>query len=282
MHRALSTYLYVNNRLTTAWLDRIANAGIRAVEIYAAPQHLDYHHRGQIHELRHWFRDSELKLHSLHAPIFSDDVWGRSGPNAVVDISELTKARRIKAVDEVKRVLEIAESIPYRYLIQHIGAAGAEYDERKVDSTFSSLEELSVFASHRGVEVLIENTANELSSADRLLLFFEMTHLEMNICFDTGHANLRGSLENEFRLLKKRIRSTHVHDNDGKEDAHLFPGLGPAGTIDWKQYMNLHGTLLSEVLVLLELREVPDLAQPLDAVNQVFDRLEEMAAQNER
>ena len=39
--------------------------------------------------------------------------------------------------------------------------------------------------------------------------------------------------------MKTRIRSTHIHDNDGKEDKHLFPFLAEGGTIDWPQTMSL-------------------------------------------
>ena len=74
MQRALSTHLLVNHRLTTVWLDRIWDAGIPLVEIFCARQHLDYHNRAQIAELGYWFRDSELKLHSLHSPMYNDDV----------------------------------------------------------------------------------------------------------------------------------------------------------------------------------------------------------------
>ena len=61
--------------------------------------------------------------------------------------------------------------IPFRYLIQHIGVAGEEFDERKFDAAFAALEELSLFARQRGVEILLENTPNELASAARLLQF---------------------------------------------------------------------------------------------------------------
>src|SRR5258706_1073262 len=137
MQRAFSTHLLVNHRLTNVWLDRIYGAGIPLVEIFCARQHLDYHDRAQIAELGHWFRDAQLRFHSLHAPMYSDDVWGRSGPQSVVNISDTVKARRIQAVDEVKRALEITETAPFQYLGQHIGVAGEENDPTKMDSTFS-------------------------------------------------------------------------------------------------------------------------------------------------
>ncbi len=120
-------------------------------------------------------------------------------------------------VDEIKRALEIAEVIPFRYLIQHMGVGGEEFDMRKFDAAFSALEELSLFARQRGVEILLENIPNELSSAERLLQFDELTHLGLNFVFDTGHANMGEGVETAFQLMKDRIRSTHVHDNDGKE-----------------------------------------------------------------
>jgi sugar phosphate isomerase/epimerase len=44
-------------------------------------------------------------------------------------------------------------------------------------------------------------------------------------------------VETAYRLLKSRIRSTHVHDNNGKEDSHLFPCSPEGGTIDWPRTM---------------------------------------------
>jgi sugar phosphate isomerase/epimerase len=281
MQRALSTHLFVNHRLTTVWLERIWAAGIPLVEIFCARQHLDYHNRMQISELGHWFRDSELKLHSLHAPMYTDEIWGRSGPHAVIDITEPVKNKRLQMLDEIKRALDIAEVVPYRYLIQHLGVGGQEFSERAVEAAFSALEELSLFAGQRGVEVLLENTPNSLSSAERLLTFFEITHLNLNVCFDCGHANMNEGVETAYRLLKNRIRSTHLHDNNGKEDSHLFPFLSNGGTIDWQGTMNALRSQPDQYPLLLELREVADMAQPLDVVQQVFERLEGLKSADE-
>ncbi len=281
MQRALSTHLFANHRLTTVWLDRIWNADIPLVEIFCARQHLDYRNKAQISELGHWFRDSELKLHSIHAPIYTDDVWGRSGPNSVITITEPVKSKRLAMVDEIKRTLEIAETVPFRYLIQHLGVTEEEYDERKIDYAFSALEEIHLFASQRGVEVLLENTPNELASAERLLMFLDVTHLNLNVCFDVGHAHMRGSIENEFRLLKSRIRSTHVHDNNGSDDSHLFPDSKSGGTIDWRRTMDLLRSVPGQYPLLLELREVAGMPQPLESARAAFEYLEGLRSANE-
>src|SRR5437016_6769544 len=186
MTRVLSTHVSVNHRLTVAWLDRAMQAGIPAVEIFCAQQHLDYRNRSQIAELGHWFRDSDLKLHSIHSPMYNDELWGRSGPHAVINITEPVKSKRIVMVDEVKRALEIAETIPFRYMVQHLGVGEEEFDEHKVDAAFSSLEELMLFAAHRKVEILLENIPNGLSSAEHLMYFIRTTHLDLNFVFDVG------------------------------------------------------------------------------------------------
>jgi sugar phosphate isomerase/epimerase len=276
MKHALSTHLFVNHRLTTSWLERIQHAGIELVEIFCARQHLDYTNRAQVNELRHWFSDSTLKLHSLHAPIYTDDVWGRTGPNSVITITETVKAKRVLMVDEIRRAIEVAETVPFRYLIQHIGVAGEEYDERKLEAAFSSLEELGVFARQRGVEILLENIPNSLASAERLVEFLAMTHLNLGFCFDTGHANMHEGVEAAFEIMKDRIRSTHLHDNDGIEDKHVWPLVGEGGTVDWSRTMELLRTRQDQFPLLLELREVPGPTHPVDDAREILDRLENL------
>ena len=276
MNHVLSTHLFVNHRLTSALLTKIQGLGIPAVEIFCARQHLDYRNKAQITELGHWFRDSELKLNSLHSPMYNDEIWGRSGPHSVITITEPIKQKRLPMVDEIKRALEIAEMIPFRYLIQHIGVSGEEFDLSKFDAAFSAIEEISLFARQRGVEILLENIPNDLSSASRLLQFEELTHVGLNYCFDTGHANMGKGVESEFSLMKPRIRSTHVHDNNGKDDMHLPPLANTGGTIDWKSTMQLLRSGQDQFPLMLELKDHGDWQNPLDNALEIYNRLEKL------
>jgi len=217
-------------------------------------------------------------MHSLHAPMYSDDVWGRSGPQAVIDITEPVKGKRMKSVDEIKRALEMAEVIPFRYLIQHMGVAGEEMNERRLDSAFSSLDEIRVFAVQRGVEVLLENIPNAFSTGARLNGFLAQTHLNMNYCFDAGHAHMASGIESEFELMKARIRSTHLHDNDGKQDQHLFP---KEGSIDWLRAIRLFASRPAQYPLLLELKEVPDQEQPITDARRAMDELIELTTKHD-
>ena len=274
MQRALSTHLFANQKLTTALLDQIQSAGIPRIEVFCARQHLDYRNRTQTSEVALWFRNSSMHVHSMHSPIYTDEYWGRSGNDTTITITEPIKAKRIPMIDEIKRTLELAETTPYRYLIQHLGVVDQPFGMRAVDAAFTSLEELMIFARHRGVEILLENIPNQLSTGERLVSFLEQTHLDLGFCFDTGHANLMGGVEAEFEIMKSRIRSTHVHDNDGKRDIHLFPSLTDKGTIDWKKVMELLRSKEHQYPLMLELKESPDIANPYDAIQKVFEYLE--------
>ena len=279
MQHVLSTRLFLRHRLTTVWMERIWHAGFHGVEIYSARQHFDYKDKAQIAELGHWFRDSSLTMSSLHAPLFSDDVWGRSGPNAVVDITEPVKAKRMIAVDENKRAIEVAEDVPFRYLTMHLGTLEQEMDEKRWDAGFSSLEELKVFAGQRGVELLLENVPNALSHAERLNEFLAATHLNLGYCFDVGHAHLSRGIAYEFDLMKDRIKSINVHDNDGKEDLHLFPGYG---NIDWSKTMDLLRSRGDQFPLTLELNDVASMEHPVDEARRAIAKLEELSIEYER
>jgi len=145
-------------------------------------------------------------------------------------------------------------------------------------------DDLVVNDRNSGPLKVLENTPNALSSAERLLLFLEVTHMDLNVCLDTGHANMNEGVDTAFRLLKSRIRSTHVHDNNGKDDSHLFPladstnGSGEndenRGTIDWKRTMTALRSLDPACPLLLELRELPEMTAPIQNARECFERLE--------
>src|SRR5271169_5673968 len=237
MQRAVSTYLYVKERLHPGILDGLARSGVQAIEIFAARQHLDYANRkAHVKEIAEWFRGSGIPLNSVHSPLYADYEWGRAGAPPV-NVASTDRAGRIEAMDEIKRALEIAEQIPFRFLIQHIGVSNEAFDERKFEAAMTSIEHLRAFAKPLGVRILLENIPNELCVPDKLVEFIHNSHFDdVGVCFDFGHAHLMSDVPQAFETLKDYIRSTHVHDNAKNKDTHLWPGQG---SIDWKQAMEL-------------------------------------------
>jgi len=273
MQRMISSHVAVNHRLTTNWLSKVEAAGITGVEIFCAMQHIDWRNKQQVEELGYFFRDSALQLYSVHAPTYTDEIWGRSGPDSHINITLRNKPDRIRWVDEIKRVLDIAEVAPFRYLIQHLGDKDQQFSEEAFEAAYNSLDELCLFGRQRGVEILLENIPNDLSTASRLKYFNDFTHLNMNFVFDTGHAHIGAGIEHEFNIMRDRVRSLHVHDNDGIDDIHLFPG-SEGGTIDWTSVMKMLRARPGQYPLMLELKDVAGMQHPIQEILGVFDHLE--------
>ena len=80
MLKAVSTYVYVKERLHPGILDGLVRSGVQAIEIFAARQHFDYANRkAHVKEIAEWFRESGVPLNSVHAPLYADYEWGRAG-----------------------------------------------------------------------------------------------------------------------------------------------------------------------------------------------------------
>lgn len=271
MLKAVSTYLFVRERLHPGILDGLARAGVQAIEIFAARQHLDYANRkAHVKEIADWFRGSGIPLHSVHSPLYADYEWGRAGAPPM-NVASIDRAARVEAMDEIKRALEIAEQIPFRFLIQHLGTPNESFSEKKFEAAMTSIEHLRAFAKPLGVRILLENIPNELSTPDKLVEMIHGAHFDdVGICFDTGHAHMAGSVSASFEILKSHIQSTHVHDNDGLKDSHLWPGQG---SIDWKQTMELLRSAPKTPPLLFELAEDEEV-NALEKLGEAFGKLE--------
>jgi sugar phosphate isomerase/epimerase len=271
MQRAVSTYVYVKERLHPGLLDGLVRGGAQAVEIFAARQHLDYANRKQhVREIADWFRSTGIPLSSVHSPLYGDFESGRSG-SPPVNVASTDRAGRVEAMDEVKRALEIAEQIPFRFLIQHLGTSGESFDDRKFEAAMTSIEHLRAFAKPLGVRILLENIPNELSTPDKLVEFIHAAHFEdVGVCFDLGHAHLMSSVSEAFEIVKSHVRSTHVHDNAKDRDSHWWPG---EGSINWKEAVELLKSAPNRPPLLLEI-EHNEKVNPVDKIGPSFDQLE--------
>src|SRR5579862_693550 len=270
MLKAVSTHVYVKERLHPGLLDGLARAGAQAIEIFAARQHLDYANRKQhVREIADWFRTSGVPLNSVHSPMFADYEFGRGGA-LPVNVADTDRGRRVEAMDEIKRALEIAEQIPFRFLVQHMGTGNESFNDRKFEAAMTSVEHLRAFAKPLGVRLLLENIPNELSTPDRLVEFIRTSHLEdVGVCFDTGHANMMGDVASAFETVKSHVHSTHVHDNDKMKDSHLWPG---DGTIDWKSTLELLSQAPHKPPLLLEIEENEKI-NSIEKMGEVFGNL---------
>lgn len=254
--RVLSTHLFMNQRLHPGLLEMAARSGAEAVEIFAARQHFDYSSREHVAELASWFRSNQLQPWSMHAPLFPDREMGRGGAPAV-NLLHPEKARRIAAMDEIKRALEAAEQIPFRYLVVHLGERDDEWSERSLEYALTALEHLGAFARPLGVRPLVENLLSEPTTPAHLIEILEIGHLDqIGVCLDLGHAHMTVGVSEAIATLGKRIVQVHAHDNHGLKDEHLFPG---DGSIDLPTATAALNALPAPPAVVLELSsKLPD------------------------
>jgi sugar phosphate isomerase/epimerase len=283
MFRILSTYLLVSKRLSAGLLTQIADAGFQGVEIFARRSHFDYSTRADVRSMAMALADRRLQLASLHAPTSRDLSVNREG-GTPLSITEVERVRRVEAMDELKRVLDVAEDLPFSRLILHMGGSREAANPRKRDAAFSSLEHLTLHAKHLGVTVCIENTTSEMGEPGYLRAFVDETRLSrLRFNFDIGHAHLAEGpvadrVAKSFEPLRNLVASAHIHDNHGEKDEHLAPY---DGTIDWLAALKqFDSTPTRDLPLTLELKEktgpgAPSFHEQISAAAKSLDRLEE-------
>src|ERR1700731_589976 len=237
MQPALSTHVFLHQRLPPGLLDAPQKSGAQSIEIFAARHHFDYNDRAAVRDIAPGFRNTGCPA-TLHQPLYLSDrgsgQWSRHvAPN--INLIDPEKSHRITAMDEVKRALESAEQIPIDACVLHLGQKGDPWDTRALENSLTAIEHLKAFAHPLGVRILIENLQNEITSPENILEILRVGHFDrVGVCLDIGHAHLAQEknigIDEAFELLKPRIAQLHLHDNQGQKDDHLWPD---AGSIDW-------------------------------------------------
>ena len=282
MQRLLSTYLFISKKLTSEMLGQIAEADFQGIEIFCTRSHFEYTMKPEIRAMASALEAHRLQLVSLHAPT-SRDLSAMRESGAPLSICEVERVRRIEAMDELRRVIDVADDLPYARLILHMGGSRETADPRKRDAAFSSLEHLVLHARHAGVTICVENTLSEMGSPDYLRAFVDETRLTgLRFNFDIGHAHLaefpeEERVEKSFAPMKELVSSVHLHDNHGEKDEHLPPY---DGSIHWPSAIKVLKLASQDGLPLvLELKEktspdAPTMNEQLVAARKSLDKFE--------
>ncbi len=234
MHYGISTHLYYDRPLGPGHVAELAEFGFREIELFATRGHFDYDEPSAVDALGGWLAVNGLTLHSVHAPLvdrIENGRWGRMLSTAAAD-----ETARQQAVAECLAALDIARTVPFRYLVLHLGVPDvlSSADENSPAAARRSLEDIAEAASRLGVQVAVEVIPNALSAPERLVQLIE-DELELpapgaGICLDMGHAALMGDLADAIDIVSGEMVTTHVHDNRGQRDDHLAPF---DGRLDW-------------------------------------------------
>lgn len=270
--------------MTPELLGEIAEHGFEGVEIFCSLAHFDYTSRAEIRAMGSALSAHRLTLHSLHAPTSRDRSANRES-GTPLSICEVERVRRIDAMDELKRAIDVAEELPYSRMVLHMGGSRETANPKKRDAAFSSLEHLILHARHVGVTITVENTPSEMGDPAYLRAFVDETRLTgLRFNFDIGHANLADGAAEErisksWEPMRELVTAVHLHDNRGEKNEHLPPY---DGEIDWEAAIEMLQTAPAGAKspITLELKEksghdAPSVIEQLMSARKSLDRFEE-------
>jgi sugar phosphate isomerase/epimerase len=173
-----------------------------------------------------------LTIHSAHG------CWGaRTIRAARVDLGATDPETHRASIDDLKRCADWLAEAGGTCLVVHPGGLSDPADRAGRRSALArGLLELAEHVDRPGsrVRICVENMPPGVHPGSRMAdlagLLRELAHPRLGLALDTGHANLTFGVAEETRSAGNLLATTHVHDNNGRQDAHEPPGLG---TIDW-------------------------------------------------
>ncbi len=150
------------------------------------------------------------------------------------------------------------------YLVVHPGGLSepADHDARR-EALGRGLLALADHAAG-AVSIHVENMPPGVHPGSRMAdlaaLLDDLNHPGLGLTLDTGHAHISvGSAATETLAAGRWLRSTHVHDNDGRRDSHELPGLG---SVSWPGWLAALDAIGYDGPIILEcvrkLRESPE------------------------
>jgi sugar phosphate isomerase/epimerase len=209
--------------------------------------------------LRSRVAECGLTLHSAHG------CWGGQSIHAYrVDLGQPDSGVHRASVADLKRCVDWLGAAGGTYLVIHPGGLSeAEQAPARRDALARGLLALAEHARGTGIVLCVENMPPGVHPGSRMADLFDLVAAldrpELALALDTGHAHIAATPAAETEAAGRLLRTTHVHDNNGRQDTHLPPGLG---TLDWNAWVEALDAIDYRGPILLEcirhLRSHPD------------------------
>ena len=144
-------------------------------------------------------------------------------------------AERDRLIAGTKRSIEFCAELGIPNTVVHSGYSNGLSKEETFEKNKEFYLEILNFAEDFGVNVLAENFnimcvpgLYWIDNAPDLLALIEyIDHPLLHACWDTGHANMIATSEDEgLRILGKHVHALHVQDNLKNDDHHMAPFMG--------------------------------------------------------
>ena len=231
MKFSLSTHLFVYDELSEHHLELVKNNNLSAIELWCMNPHFNFHNWQNVKKLSNLLEKHQLTLSSIHTPFYRN--FEELHKNQTFSIASDDEAQSKIAVNEITASLKAASDLNAHYAVIHAGNKNDEANEQNITRLTRNVEKLLQTATKLKQNISLENIVGDLSTAKHLLSIintFSSEHL--SACIDTGHAFINKELPDFIKTLGPHIKTTHINDNNGEKDEHLFPFFGK---IEWEQ-----------------------------------------------
>ena len=246
----------LEDSLIGARMEEFAAAGIKFLQLSPGDLQRMKDDAGFNKEMHHQAEVNKLSFRDAHAPHQVEDSLGVPVPVEVV-------------VKSLLNAIEISGSLGLTTLTIHAGHTRRTGEFAKDYGLFpyvdlpaaekricQALDVLVPAAEKNNVVLALENLFLPSCSAEFLTPIVEKyNHPNLGMCYDAGHALLVESqpgkksediaewircgwdddtvvfLDDQLDRMLNQVVTTHLHDNNGKNDQHLAPGDGVA---DWE------------------------------------------------
>ena len=184
--------------------------------------------------LRALVADRGLSIHGAHG------CWGGQAIRASrVDLGSTDPVAQREGLDDLRRCVDwLAEAGGTCLVVHPGGLSDPDQIAERTSALMRGLVELADHARGTPVVVCVENMPPGVHPGSRMAdlvdLVAGLNRPELALALDTGHAHIGASPAGETLTAGALLRTTHVHDNDGRRDVHLPPG---AGTVDWPSWV---------------------------------------------
>lgn len=203
----ITTSIFGARRLRGADLADVARCGLSTVELTAAPGHFSLDDAAQVSEVVSAAAGQGLQIAAVSTP------------------PETARDAVSKAIDAgwplVVLRMGVCKTRPTSAWLS--GVALGDLLARLIDE----------MPSERPLRVAVElPPASRLSAGDLLRVVESLESPLVGVSLDFGHAHMGGSVAEAAETLSGYVLSTHLHDNNGREDSHRLPF---GGGIDWPE-----------------------------------------------
>lgn len=169
---------------------------------------------GRLRAARKRFAQHYVTFHAPHLEVEATSPEGSEG-----------HARIVRALAESFRIYR---EFGAHSIVMHTNQVSFRPEEKPMlkDRSLHTLLKIGRMAADQGVNLLIENVGEAIFDSllfdeDEFIGLFDRVHPASGCLIDIGHAMINDwDFEKVIRALRPRIRSYHLHNNDGRADIH--------------------------------------------------------------